>query len=319
MRTKSLVLIIIALGCGLVASIGISEVLKQKPTEGNLETEPILVAALDIDIGKKLDAQNVKIEQWPKGKVPEGALRTLDEVQENFTRSRFYPGEPILKAKLMDSDSVTTPSIPEGYRALPVKIDLDTVIGLIQPGDLVDVMVFLRQGPDVPRTGSYTILRMARVFAVNTQTDRATDQKGQDSAAKTVSLLVQPKQAERLTLATELGKIRLALRRPSDDVADDEEIDRDLPAIFRDADVVAMEKKPAQAILPIEVAAAPVVEIAPVIVAPLWTMRMMSPTDIKQFEWSKDSDLPREASLTASPPIGTQPAETVDEGESVSP
>jgi pilus assembly protein CpaB len=312
MRTKSLVLIIIALGCGLVASIGISEVLKQKPVgEGVVETEPILVAAIDIDIGKKLDAANVKIEQWPKGKVPVGALHSLEEVQDDYTRTRLYSGEPILLAKLMNTkDPGAAPKIPEGYVAIPVRVELDTVIGLIQPGDLVDVMVFLRQGPDVPRTGSYTILRLARVFAVNSQTDRTTDEKGQEIAARTVSLLVKPKQGEKLTLATELGKIRLALRRPSDEVSDDEQLNRDLPAIFRDVDLVANEKQevrasePETSVAPLPafpmplVATEPAVVVSPVPVAaaPVWTMRVMSPNDVRQFDWSSGGELPQESS-----------------------
>ncbi len=55
MRTKSLILIFIALGCGLVASIGISQVMEsrggQSPT---VEMSPILVALADIDIGPRI-------------------------------------------------------------------------------------------------------------------------------------------------------------------------------------------------------------------------------------------------------------------------
>ncbi len=299
MRTKSLVLIIIALGCGLVASIGISEVLKQKPTNQAVETEPVLVAALDIDIGKKLDVQNVKIEQWPKGKVPEGALHEIDDKQDNYTRSRMYAGEPILTAKLMDNNGANAP-IPDGYRVIPVRVDLDTVIGLIQPGDLVDVMVFLRQGPDVPRTGTYTILRMVRIYAVNSQTDRATDAKGQDMAAKTVSLLVKPQQGERLALATELGKIRLALRRPTDEIPDDEEVQRDLPAIFRGGEVLAIDKPEVAQPVAVEevpeetVAAVPVEVIEPLPPASVWTMKVLTPTGVQQFDWNDEKELPRE-------------------------
>lgn len=318
MRTKSLVLIIIALGCGLVASIGISEVLKQKPSDGGVETEPILVAAMDIDINAKLDAQNVRIEQWPKGKIQEGALHSLEEVQDQFTRARMYAGEPILSPKLMASKDEPAP-IPEGYRAIPVKVDLDTVVGLIQPGDLVDVMVFLRPGPDVPRAGAYTILRMARVYAVNSQTDRETDSKGHEVAAKTVSLLVKPKQAERLTLATEMGKIRLALRRPSDDPEKDEELARDLPAIFRDGDVLAVEKTaPVQPVVPTVVVptVVPTVEVAEIVPpAKVWTMVMMSPSDNKQFEWSNEKDLPQEATVSGSSPAPktSEPSAPADE------
>ena len=62
MRMKSLILIFIALGCGLVASIGISQVMDRGGSGGSLEVEQILVALNDIDIGSKLDAANVKLE-----------------------------------------------------------------------------------------------------------------------------------------------------------------------------------------------------------------------------------------------------------------
>jgi pilus assembly protein CpaB len=317
MRTKSLVLVVIALGCGLVASIGISEVIKNRPAgEAPLEADQVMVAAIDIDIGKKLDAENVKIEQWPRGKVPEGAFRSLEQVQDQFTRSRLYAGEPILRAKLINSSDSSAAKIPDGYVVIPVRVELDTVIGLIQPGDHVDVVVFLRQGPDIPRTGSYTILRMARVFAVNTQTDRATDEKGHEVAAKTVSLLVKPKQSQKLTLATELGKIRLALRRPTDEVPDEGEIDRDLPAIFRDAEVVAMDKpdrKPDVSPAPVAVlpeipfiAPRPEVPVAGV-QRPMWSMQVMSPTDIRSFDWSNNGELPRE-NLSSEPSSSAVPS-----------
>jgi pilus assembly protein CpaB len=302
MRTKTIILIVIALGCGLVASIGISEVLKQKPVS-NLEMEAIIVAAVDLDIGTKLDAQNVKLEDWPKGKIPADALRTIDEVADQYCNTRLFAGEPILTKKLMDtSDPSATVKIPDGYVVLPVKIELDTVIGLIQPGDLVDVMVFLRQGPDIPRTDTYTILRMVRVFAVNSQTDRTVDEKGREVGAKTVSLLVKPRQSEKLTLAMELGKIRLALRRPTDEIADESEIDSLLPAIFRvSGGQVAMDLPKQETTVATPVATEPVAPPPPVVIAPpppapapKWQMRIMTPHEVKNFHWTDERALPDE-------------------------
>jgi len=67
MRMKSLILIFIALGCGLVASIGISQVMGRGAgvTGPQLEMEQILVAQADIDINAKLDAQSVRLEECP--------------------------------------------------------------------------------------------------------------------------------------------------------------------------------------------------------------------------------------------------------------
>ena len=57
MRPKSLVLLILALGCGLVASIGISEIIdSQGSTTSTVETEPILVAKMDIERSTPLSA-----------------------------------------------------------------------------------------------------------------------------------------------------------------------------------------------------------------------------------------------------------------------
>ena len=106
MRMKSLILIFIALGCGLVASIGISQVMERGGSSGpGMEMEQILVALADIDNNKKLDATNVKLEDWPKAKVPEGAIRRLDDAKDKFAATRFYKGEPILISKLADQAS----------------------------------------------------------------------------------------------------------------------------------------------------------------------------------------------------------------------
>ena len=77
MRPKSLILLLLALGCGLVAAIGINKVLASRPTEQAAETGemmPIFVALTDIGMGDPLTPEVLKLEEWPKTKVPAGAL-----------------------------------------------------------------------------------------------------------------------------------------------------------------------------------------------------------------------------------------------------
>src|SRR6188474_2875623 len=227
MKMKSLILIFIALGCGLVASIGISQVMARGGGGGgNVETEQILVTLNDIDIGAKFTAQNVRLEDWPKAKIPEGAVRQLDDVKDKFANARFFKGEPLHVNKISDTLTNIANKVPQGYRAMPVKVDEDTVMKGISPGDRVDVMVFLkRNGSDIPETGAFTILKNVRVFAVNTNTERATDAKGETANFKTVSLLVKPEHARELAVATAMGKIMLTLRRPDElDEAAGEEV-----------------------------------------------------------------------------------------------
>ena len=228
MKMKSLILIFIALGCGLVASIGISQVMERGGGGGvQMEMDQILVSLSEVDAGAKLDAQNVKLEEWPKAKVPEGAVRSLEDVKEKFTLVRFYKGEPILLAKISDQARNFTMTIPNGYRVMPVKVDEDTVMKAVQVGDRVDVMVFLRRSDEVRVTGSYPILRNVRIFAVGSNTERTIDEKGKEVAARTVSLLVKPKQSQELAVAAQMGKILLAVRPPNE--VDDETTEDVIP------------------------------------------------------------------------------------------
>ncbi len=219
MRAKSMVLILIALGCGLVASIAISQVMERGANSGNaaLETVQIYVATADIDVNDQLSADNVRVEDWPKSKMPEGAIFNLEDVSERFARVRFYEGEPILQAKLANGIDGPAVKIPDGFRVCSLKVQMDTAVsGLVNPGDRVDIYGYFRKSQDIPKTGTREILRNVRVFAVNSETEQETDAEGQQIAAKTVSVLVPYEQVAKLMLATELGNLRLALRRPNE-------------------------------------------------------------------------------------------------------
>ena len=326
MRMKSLILIFIALGCGLVASIGISQVMDRGGSGGqSMEMEQILVAMADVDIGTKLDAQNVKLEDWPKAKVPEGAIRSLDEVKDKYASSRFFKGEPIHVSKVSDQLDNVASKVPAGYRAMPVKVDEDTVMKGISPGDRVDVMVFLRRSDEIPDTGAFTFLKNVRVFAVNTNTERSTDTKGSEVNFRTVSLLVKPDHSRELAVAAQMGKILLTLRRPDEvDEAAGEEV-TPLSEILSGKSAVASEP-----------AAAPVAPAPSPFIATLqnatnnnagqgqisgpkaFVMHIFGPAEVKQYEWQDRDSLPTEASSSQSgnasaPAVSPEPTTTTTE------
>jgi pilus assembly protein CpaB len=309
---KSLILIFIALGCGLVASIGISQVMT-KGGGGNLEMEEILVALADIDIGSKIDAQNVKLEEWPKAKIPEGAIRRIEDVKDKFANARFFKGEPLHINRISDSLTNIANKVPAGYRAMPVKVDEDTVLRAIAPGDRVDVMVFLRRnGQDIMETGAFTILRNVRVFAVNTNTERASDAKGEVTNFKTVSLLVKPEHARELAVAAQVGKIMLTLRRPDDPDKDLGEEASSLADILSGNSKVATDAPTP----PANPGTGPgfsnflgnlTAPAQPAVTGPnkpLWSLELISPNERKIYEWNDLKGLPTETVLTAAVPGG---------------
>jgi pilus assembly protein CpaB len=221
MRSRSMVLLALALGCGLVASIGISQVMDRRGSAEGApsEMEPILVAAANIHYNEQLKPELVRFEEWPKGKVPPGAITRLEELQGRHTSTTLVEGEPILTGKLIGADGLgAARKIPKGYRVVSVSVDAVTgASSLIMPDDRVDVLASLtRDVKGVQVRNTKTILSDVRVFAVDTEIERHHGADDKTANAKTVALLLTPDQAEKLTLATEMGKIRLVMRSPDD-------------------------------------------------------------------------------------------------------
>ena len=247
MRPKSMVLILIALGCGLVATIGVSQVMKNRNGEKAEDTESVVLVIENIDLGQALTNEVVQLEQWPRDSIPTGAVRSLEEVEGKYARQYLYPGEPLLAEKMMDSSQDDSARIEKGYRVKAVKVTDQSAVGnLIKPGDRVDVIAFLKSR-DVVGERTKTILRNIRVFAVNSLTSRQSNTEGEEGAidAKTVSLLVKPSQVQLLVLAEGLGRIELSLRHPNDPKDDSTDEPTTLEALLGDnakADVASDQK-----------------------------------------------------------------------------
>lgn len=226
MRPKSLALLLLALGCGLVASVGITRVMNKGngEAEKKVAEEGIYVAAVDIPLGERLTAENTKVVQWPKDKTPSGAITKVENIKDRRVRTRLFAGEPILENRLWGkgvNEQGASAMIPIGYRVVPVKVDL--VSGgsdLILPGDRVDVMIHLVRDPNrgIGETLTRTILQDIKVFAVNDVLSLDKDKDGTRSiSAKTISLLVTPEQAAVIMLATQSGVVNLVMRSSNGD------------------------------------------------------------------------------------------------------
>lgn len=226
MRPKSLILLALALGCGLVASIGISQVMERnsRGPAVSVETSPIYVAKHNINLGDPFDVSMLQLQDWPKDRIPPGAVSTLEALADRRPRQTIFQGEPILESKLLAPGQLADPTgaIPDGYRLKTIGVDAESsVAGLLSPGDRVDVSLFVdrneRQGFETAKTK--VILQNIRVFAVEQMIQRSTDGGDARTIPKTVSLVVTPEQANKITLAEQLGKIDLIPRNPNDEKA----------------------------------------------------------------------------------------------------
>jgi pilus assembly protein CpaB len=228
MKMKSLVLLAMAIGCGLVAMLGVQQVLSgdKKPAT---ETGKVLVAITNIMPGQPLDDSNVAFKEWDKKDIPEGAVTKPEEFQERSLRVSAFPNEPIMVGKLNEKGVFGGSSeIPKGMRVATVPVTVtETHSGLILPGDRVDVVVTYTVPKNIPGQmnsqfgeikKAKTILQYIEVFATdNIRQSAVPNGEQKEIAAKNISLLVNPDQYVLLMLAKSKGQISLALRHRGDD------------------------------------------------------------------------------------------------------
>jgi pilus assembly protein CpaB len=108
--------------------------------------------------------------------------------------------------------------IPEGYRAMTVKVDdAAGISGFIQPGTMVDVVVTIDPAEGASRQDpvSKIVLQNIKVLASGQNIDKPENEREANSV-KAVTLQVTPEQAEKLALAATEGKLQLVMRNQVD-------------------------------------------------------------------------------------------------------
>src|SRR6266850_1443609 len=218
-RMRVFIVFVMAITVGGVFAYATYNYVQSRPaTTVTMPTKPVVVAAADLDIGAEIRRDDIRIIDWPANAVPAGAFHDPNEV---FGRGLVLPviqNEPILPMKLASKDAGggLPPAIPQGMRAVSVRVnEVIGVAGYVLPGTRVDVVVTLNPTDQHRDITSKVILTNVQVLAAGTKIDRETD-KNKPMAVSVVTLLVDPEESERLTLASTEGKIQLALRNPLD-------------------------------------------------------------------------------------------------------
>jgi len=216
---KVLIVFALAIGVGSVFAFATYNYVQNVPGKTvGIPTSPVVVAAADLDLGAELGRDDVKVVEWPANAIPAGAIANADEVVGRGLIMPVIQNEPILPMKMASKEAGAglPPIIPPGFRAVSVRVnEVIGVAGYVLPGTHVDVVATVSPGGQAADMTSKVILTNVMVLAAGTKIDRETD-KNKPVPVTVVTLLVDPQQAERLTLAAIEGKIQLALRNPLD-------------------------------------------------------------------------------------------------------
>jgi pilus assembly protein CpaB len=220
MRNKRFFIVLVgALLFGLLAAASVSRYLSSAQAYSKNLTK-VAVAKVAIPVGTRIIAEQVMVVQFPKESTPDGAFDSPEKLAGRVAVTNIGPREPITEARLAPEGTAGGLSavIPEGYRAMTVKVDdVVGISGFIMPDTLVDVVVVIdpeeKSGTQNPI--SKIVLQNIKVLANGQNIDKPQDQREANSV-KAVTLLVTPEQAEKLALASSEGKLQLVMRNSID-------------------------------------------------------------------------------------------------------
>jgi pilus assembly protein CpaB len=218
-RMRVFIVLVLAITAGGALAFGTYNYMQHLPTRTvSIPTRPVVVAASDLDIGTELSKADIRIIDWPANAVPADAFSDPNQVVGRGIVLPIIQNEPILPMKLASKEagSGLPPAIPPGLRAVSVRVnEVIGVAGYVLPGTRVDVVATVSPTGSGNDMTSKVVLTNVQVLAAGTKIERDTD-KNKPMPVSVVTLLVDPEEAERLTLASTEGKIQLALRNPLD-------------------------------------------------------------------------------------------------------
>jgi pilus assembly protein CpaB len=211
------------LGVSLVFALVVSSVFYQMTARSSntkrveaTDQKDVVVATRPLGVGWMIKPPDVKIEKVPADAFPKGAFNKVEDVLDRPVISNVLLDEPILEGRLAlkGSGLGLAPTIPVGMRAVTVRVnDVAGVAGFVLPGMKVDVLV---TGHPPNSDGTMTSTCLQNMLVLSAGQTMTPDSRGQTIQAPTVTLLVDPEQAETLTLANSEGRIQLVLRNSSD-------------------------------------------------------------------------------------------------------
>lgn len=229
-QKRPLIFLGIAIGIALVTTVMVYQWLQgQRMVEVDrpevvMEGVSVAVASADIPWGTPLADQAIRIVRYPEEGVPAGFFKDPASLKGRVVLSNLKKNEPILESKLAPMNIKTggvSAVMDPNKRAMAVKVnEIVGLPGFVQPGDRVDVMATF-EDPRSKKNGTggqreevtKVVLENTLVLATDTQMERALGEE-KPIPVKVITLEVSLEDAEKLAMAENGGKLRLALRSP---------------------------------------------------------------------------------------------------------
>jgi len=196
----------------------------------------VVVLASDIDEGTALTAEHIATARFPEssrdqfGKTVVGADPASQAAIVGKTVSRYLPKDSLLLYEYLQTDpqGELSSRLTPGKRALTIPVNAPATVGyFVEPGSLVDILGTVvepvaTEQPTVlggeMRVTTKTLQQKVRVLAVGGARTPEEYRRVAQSGYSTVTVELEPAEAERLVFAMQQtqGGLTLLLRNPND-------------------------------------------------------------------------------------------------------
>lgn len=219
MNARTIIALAVAIALGIAATlVGRSIVMGNRTIGISTPTvTEIVVAKTDLEPGQLIEAADVMLAEMPTSSLSPSMFRDTKALVGRAVISPVVKGQAMFEQLLAPpgSEGGLSSLVPDGMRAVSVDVnESSAVAGLLTPGSRVDVIATLR--PDQRGQIARTIVENVKVQAVNRRLSKTERPDEKAASVKTVTLIVAPKDAEAIELASNTGRLRLVLRGTSD-------------------------------------------------------------------------------------------------------
>jgi pilus assembly protein CpaB len=212
LKQRGFLLVVVSLGLGGIAAMAANGWVNDR-LNARQSGSAVVVAATDIQYGTKVEGRHLRIADLPPEGVPDGAFRSIEEVEGTVATVTISKGEVLIPERFAEHTTGSTLAalVTKNMRAVTIRVDdVVGVAGFLLPGNRVDVLS-TRKDRKTKRARTETILRDLKVLAVD---QTAATQKNEPIIVRAVTLEMTPQQSEELVRAKEEGTIQLTLRNP---------------------------------------------------------------------------------------------------------
>ena len=222
---KGIVVLLFSLGAG-AAGVYLSQQYiegqiaagTQQEPEEEVATVAVVVPGRSLERGEIVTSEDLLLRQIPATFVDSNTVTEENVAMAVGQRMDFDidAGRPLLWAHLAGGLTPTfSGNVAPGLRAMTVRVDdINSISGFLQPGDHVDLLMSYGSR-DEQRI--LPVMQQLQVIATGIQTEADKAGNGGQRSFSNITVHVTPADAQKLTLAQQVGKLTAILRNPEDD------------------------------------------------------------------------------------------------------